>query len=90
MSAQHMNIRFFHCHYQPRRENLKLYDNFIMTNNIYISYPQAKAKAKAASMHYQAEAYKEFQNAAVLDLYLKAIPQVIQDWKEADDIMKYF
>ncbi|ROT69788.1 Flotillin-1 [Penaeus vannamei] len=38
---------------------------------------EAKAKAKAASMHYQAEAYKEFQNAAVLDLYLKAIPQIV-------------
>lgn len=45
--------------------------------SIYVSYPQAKAKAQAASMHYRAEAYKEFQNAAILDMYLKAIPQVI-------------
>ncbi|XP_037777930.1 flotillin-1-like [Penaeus monodon] len=38
---------------------------------------EAKAKAQAASMHYRAEAYKEFQNAAILDMYLKAIPQIV-------------
>ncbi|XP_042868457.1 flotillin-1-like [Penaeus japonicus] len=38
---------------------------------------EAKAKAEAATMHYRAEAFKQFKDAAILDLYLKAMPQIV-------------
>lgn len=38
---------------------------------------EARANAEAASMNYKAEAFKQFEQAAILEMYLKALPQVV-------------
>nr|XP_045624295.1 flotillin-1-like [Procambarus clarkii] len=49
----------------------------LLTADAQAAAIQAKAQAEARNMYYKAEAWKEFDNAAILSMYLHTLPKMV-------------